>query len=130
MKPGMPPASQRCASCGRKWKQDGLSVCRSCSGQSDTKAIEAARVEARRAREATQFVVGRVKFPHERTVVVGGIEYSIAWDGTLDGAAALGVPRAEDRPGDYGEGKIWKPNQRRIAAPVSSKYAAGEEGGF
>lgn len=62
------------------------------------------RAEQRqRARDAELRVRRPERYP-TKTLVVGHVEYEVAWDGSLDGAHARGIPRADERPGGYGDG--------------------------
>jgi hypothetical protein len=129
---GIPPKSQRCAVCGRRWKQDGAETCRTCGGF-DNKLVQVARAERRRLEDEHRVRPERVQFSGERTVTIRGVEYVVAWDGALDGAHALGRPRAEERPTPYMSGRDHMGDHCRLRETRSAKWADGhhpDEGGL
>jgi hypothetical protein len=43
-----------------------------------------------------------------RTIVVDGVEFLVAWDGSLDGATAMGLPLAHERAPHDRNTDIWR----------------------
>jgi hypothetical protein len=118
-----------CQVCRTRWAQNKRGVCRTCAADAGLALkvieIERDRLERQQARMRPVYKVGRVKWPGFRSVIVNGVEFDVAWDGTLDGAEAFGIPRAEDRPGGYDQGRLTMGDAKRNSTvqTVSSKYA-------
>ncbi len=91
----------RCDHCGIRWPQSRLGLCRRCErtlGVDDRSIFERdqARRERAQARWESLYHAAPVN-SSRRTVAVNGVEYEIIWDGSMDGAAARGLPPANVR---------------------------------
>lgn len=86
-----------CVNHPAKWAQSKLGLCRECEraagDERDNKAREA-EVVARRSRQKH---VEPPAFAGYREIHYRGIAYLVIWDGSMCGAAALGIPLAAQR---------------------------------
>lgn len=83
-----------CRMCLERWPQR-KGLCRRCEQNGLIEALWSAHQSAGATVPASVPLTGR------RIVVVEGIEYEISWDGSMGGAAARGVPLANERVDDY-----------------------------
>lgn len=109
----MNKSARACVNHPKKYSQSKLWLCRECERAAgdlqDTIAREAETV----ARRKRQVHVRPPEFAGWRELVIAGIVYQVVWDGSMAGAAALGIPLARER-GD----PRWAPGPGRRALPA------------
>jgi hypothetical protein len=80
----------RCTLCIRHFTSDPSGICRWC------------------AKRGGPPPTGPRTCTANRTIVVDGVEFLVAWDGSLDGATAMGLPLAHERAPHDRNTDIWR----------------------